>query len=195
MKTNREIFIDSLSKMSDSEFAKYTTGAAKCLRCANYYWDGNLPGCHENINNSSCGQGMIEWLSSYPDECLSVKYHKKYSAFKSHAQACLFKKLIMLLYTAGLINKTEPCCGRCTDCSIEKVCYAQYANIRTMAEEYSKENRKNLDSKFERVGIHGIGKNHKNILMYISEILVPKIPEPERREQAESLIEMIIKDN
>ena len=82
--TNRELFMEKLQDADMKEFVELITCYGKCTRCSNNYWDGNYTGCHENKNESSCEEGIAEFMEARPGENLQVKYGKKYSAFCSY---------------------------------------------------------------------------------------------------------------
>lgn len=75
--TNRELFMEKLQDADMKEFVELITCYGKCTRCSNNYWDGNYTGCHENKNESSCEEGIAEFMEARPGENLQVKYNKK----------------------------------------------------------------------------------------------------------------------
>lgn len=103
-KSNRELFLDELSKYSCVDLVDYTNGKLRCLRCSNRYFDGGYNYCHSNINDSNCTEGQIEWLQSYPDDILPLKYNKKYGCCSGYREAKRLQDDLVLLYESGVID-------------------------------------------------------------------------------------------
>ena len=66
--TNRELFMEKLQDADMKKFVELITCHGKCTRCSNNYWDGNYTGCHENKNESSCEEGIAEFMEARPGE-------------------------------------------------------------------------------------------------------------------------------
>lgn len=194
MKTNREVFMEKLQESSIEDFIHLTTGGGKCLRCSNYFWDGNYTGCHKNINDSSCEAGIAEYLESEVGTNLQVKYNKKYGAFRSYSPAMVGKMLAEVLFQAGVVAKLEPPCEWCkkTDCV---PCDRHWCNILDMSRAYALElTRPYTEDDFssEASKARDLYKRYyNNDMIFISEILIPRIKEDELRVQAELLVKII----
>lgn len=195
METNREKFIEKLKTADTESFINLITGCGKCARCSNSFWDGNCTGCHKNINNSSCEEGMAQYMESRVGENLQVKYHKKYGAFRSYSHAALGRQLADILFQAGVVDKLEPpCTSWCTadDCS---GCNRFWCNILDMSRKYADdliEPYNDDDNSDEAVRARDLYKKyHGNDMAFISEILVPRIKEVELRAQADLMVQLI----
>lgn len=194
-KTNREAFMERLQKADTEEFVRLITCYGKCGRCSNDYWDGNYTGCHQNKNESSCEEGIAEFMEANVGENLQVKYGKKYSAFNSYNQASIARHLAEVLFQAGIVEKMEPPCERCkaSDCSR---CSRFWCNILDMSRKYARklvEPYKENDFSVEALEAGDLEKRYYgNDMIFIQEILIPRIQEPELAAQAKLLVELVM---
>lgn len=192
--TNRELFMEKLQDADMKKFVELITCHGKCTRCSNNYWDGNYTGCHENKNESSCEEGIAEFMEARPGENLQVKYSKKYSAFCSYTQASLAKHLAVILFQTGVVEKLEPPCEICrkTDCY---ECSRFWCNILDMSRKYARklvEPYKENDFSVEALEARDLEKRYYgNDMIFIQEILIPRIQEPELAAQAKLLVELV----
>lgn len=178
MKTNRDLFIEKLSKSDTTQIARIINGEGKCTRCSNHYWDWNQNKCHKNINDSNCEQGQAEYLDSYPGENLQKKYHKKYFNCKNSQHAELLQKIEGILFASGVMvaekEKLEEedlfcrfCMKQCPTADCEKM--AQIINT-----------------------IHRHDSDYSGLPLqeYLKQVLIPKAPEKERAEMEELMDEI-----
>lgn len=193
-KTNREAFMEKLQKADTKKFVELITCYGKCTRCANNYWDGNYTGCHQNKNESSCEEGIAQFMEAHIGENLQVTYGKKYSAFRSYSQASLGRHLASILFQAGVVEKLEQPCGIChkDDCS---GCSRFWCNILDMSRQYAMsliEPYKKDDYSMkanEARKLHD--RYYGNDMVFIHEILIPRMQETELAAQAKLLVELI----
>lgn len=203
MKTNREVFTETLQKATTEEFVRLTTGCGKCGRCSNHFWDGSVTPCHQNINNSNCNEGYAEWLESYVGEDLQEKYNKKYWYFRDHTSAQLSRQIVDILYSTGTVDspaeadeKQCSCCTHKKSCT-KTFCYMYYQHLHNLRDKYIEDKAK------EKIkGVHG-EENQKRELEYykedigrslrtedfIVEVLIPQIKDERARGKAELLVE------
>ncbi len=178
MKTNRDLFIEKLSKSETAQIIRIMNGAGKCTRCSNHYWDWNLRKCHKNINDSDCEQGQAEYLDSYPEENLQKKYHKKYFRCKNSQHAELLQKIAGILFNSGVVvmekkklEEEDLFCRFCT-----KQC--QVADCEKMAQIINTIYRKDEEH------------NHLPLQEYLKQVLIPKAPEKEQIEMEKLMAEI-----
>lgn len=192
--TNKEVFIKNLNEANMSHFVDLIIGCGKCNRCSNFFWDGNYTGCHKNMNDSSCEEGIAQYMESRVGENLQVKYHKKYGTFRSYTHAMLGKQLAEILYQAGVVDLIEPPCEWCKSDTPDKRCAdcdRFWCNILDMSRRYAVELAKSFD-KFHQYEAHEVErKYYGNAMVFISEILISRISEDELKVQAELLVKLI----
>lgn len=193
MKTNREVFMEKLQNSDTDEFVHLIRGGGQCFRCSNYFWDGNQGECHKNINESSCEAGVAEWLEANEGENLQIRYKKKYWKFHNYTQASYARMLADILYSCGLIDKTDNRCSHCkkSECVMSTTCSSSWINIRNMAWEYTKTLIKDLDERYEAYTISQIKEKYEDEFNFIEEVLIPKIGDLEVRGQAKMLVTLI----
>lgn len=191
-KTNREVFMEKLQDSNIETFVYMITSGGKCTRCSNHYWDGNVSKCHQNINNSSCDKGIAEYMEARSGENAQVKYNKKYSTFCSYSHAMLGKELATVLYQAGVVDKLEPPCEWCGPDKDECInCDRFWCNILDMSRIYARELAASFDEFHQYEAHEAERKFYGNTMIFISEVLIPKIKESELRAQAELLVKLI----
>lgn len=193
MKTNREAFMEELQNADTNRLVELTTGYGRCHRCSNYFWDGNQGECHKNINESSCEKGMAEWFDANVGENLQIKYKKKSWKFHNYTQASYARMLADLLYSCGLVEKTDNKCNYCRkkECVMSTICSSSWINIRNMASNYAKSLTKDLDPRYEEYTINNIRRKYEDEFVFIEEVLLPKIEDLEVRGQAKMLVKLI----
>lgn len=198
MKTNRELFLKELEEADMDYFVRLITGYNKCARCSNFYWDGNYTECHKDKNNSSCEEGIAQHMKSKVGENLQVKYHKKYSAFRSYFHAMLGKQLANILFQSDVVDKLEPTCEYCesSECS---ECDRFWCNILDMSREYAYnlvEPYSDDDHSHDAIKARELSKKYyQNDMIFISEILLQQIQDPALYIQAKLLTELLLKDD
>lgn len=192
-KTNREVFMERLQKADTEDFVNFIA-YGKCMRCSNNYWDGNYTGCHQDKNESSCKKGIVEFMDAHVGENIQVKYGKKYSAFNSYNQASLARHLATVLFQAGVVEKMESSCSICkaADCP---GCDRFWCNILDMSRKYAHDlvkSYKENDFSMEAIEARELEKRYYgNDIVFIREILIPRIQEPELETQAKLLAELV----
>lgn len=201
IKTNREIFMEKLEAADMSRFINMITGCGKCTRCSNSYWDGNASRCHKDANNSSCEEGISQYMESRVGEDLQLKYCKKYLIFRSHHHAMLGKYLATILFQEGIVDKSEPICEACEINNCSK-CENFWRNIINMSDDYKKMLIKPYVKDYTVASIESIKdievkkmyERYSNKNIFILEILIPRIQDYELRIKAKLLMELILKD-
>lgn len=107
VKTNRDILLDTLHTCSNGALIEYLEGKDRCKRCSNHYFDMDCSSCHKYCNHSSCKYGQLEWLESYPDEILQLKYRKQYRGCKDYYAAVSMEELLKMLYKLDIVSFPE----------------------------------------------------------------------------------------
>lgn len=195
--TNREMFLEKLKSVDMHDFVNFIIGYGKCTRCSNYYWDGIHGECHKNLNNSTCEEGIAQFMESKVGENLQNKYHKVYSGFRSYFHAALGQQLVTILFKANIVDKTEDICKVCklNDCPN---CRWFLNNIIHMSQDYMDniiKTYKENDYSIEACNARNLKEQYyKNYLIFVSEVLIPRIQEQELWIQAKLLTELILKD-
>lgn len=110
--TNRDALLAELSKLSDEKLA-HALLYYKCNYCSNYYEDWSQDFCHRSINESSCEQGVIEWLKAEEGTDLQTLHRKKYHSCKSPEHARMLRKLVNDLWKAGVVQVASDNCTWC----------------------------------------------------------------------------------
>lgn len=198
MITNREMFMENLANSSDEEFVDLITCKGKCTRCSNYYWDANNSGCHKNMNNSSCEKGIREFMESDIDENLQLKYAKRYIVFHNHEEATAGKMIAEILYRCGVVDKSDECeCRFCAykdndECINKRICCkASWINIKIMRDAYTKSLKSELPDFGHDYDKMMIDEKYRDVLVYIEDVLVPKIKSDENKNRISICINYI----
>lgn len=110
--TNRDALLAELSKLSDEKLA-YALLYYKCNYCSNHYEDWSQDFCHQSINESTCVQGVTEWLKAEEGIDLQTLHRKKYHSCKSPEHARMLRKLVNDLWKAGIIQVASENCTWC----------------------------------------------------------------------------------
>ena len=107
MKNNQKI----LNDLDINSLGDMLLGRKKCSCCSNGYWDGGQPRCHKNINNSSCEEGVREYLkgesrteADYIRDC--GKYLVDVPLFMQKDMAGLFSMIAD--FNAGCVKMRQP---------------------------------------------------------------------------------------
>ena len=110
--TNRDALLTEFSKLSDEKLAQALL-YYKCNHCSNHYEDWSQDFCHRSINESSCEQGVIEWLKAEKGTDLQTLHRKKYHRCKNPEHARTLRKLVNDLWKAGVIQVVSNNCTWC----------------------------------------------------------------------------------
>lgn len=125
MKTNREMFLESLASLLDKELI--ATLRDKCSRCSNHYYDWSQDCCHEGINDSSCERGQAEWLKAEAGADVQTLYGKKYWSCSGAEEAEILRELANRLFELKIFTADANICAYCSksrnchDCRIQSV--------------------------------------------------------------------------